>query len=1099
MSYGSLKEDNDSRLIDESIYSLKEIYNTIKYDWPQMLRDDANPIEVAVALLDDTSVGMAHRLNDFKRLKNETESALKYVVSEKHELFHSTITSYNTLLTTMKGSQKDSAEIKEFLESSNKEIHDRSKLLGELSQASGKYAEMIEVLDAMAEMDSIPGKIEQLIVDKKIHEVYDVISEGYKTAEKYNLWLLPAMNGIQSYLEDQSNKLFDMIIDELQNEIYLKYNRTQHEGSISWKNIIGSTNPQLASFVALLDLKNLDQFIFNSANLDTSEVVDYVSNPVENFLVNLLPDLHEHNKKNQGAIDYKILLDSTLNPSTESFYYIYMLLLTASKLNRLKQAIEVLLDTNQLELHGLINRTTEEVRLTNTHALSKLSKMQHLDQGTLFEVISRGTFNDSAVVILQDLFGSIFIKCLATFQRFKVVISIMELLDDGGVEPLIAESTPVLGGASPMLGKMMKPSSRNILSIWNSIKKELKALMLSYIYDDRSLRSSGITEVRTVDQNKISKALSKKNLFEFEDVEYNSSNKTSKEILSILSDVLPGYAESGDEKFGEVLESTTPYVKNESFNATVEVLVPKNLFNMRIILEFFLIFIDGSQRMFSEFKQEAVPTHQLKASYQFFEEFMKKSFLAYLRNSIEITFGEEVGGAYAMKIEQAMPFTSGLKMDLVSLNQNSKVKVMGTSVSSIDSKLIIYENAYNFKKLFLELCLILNTSLSYREEFSGAVLLTLENFAKEYNKLYQELLATGEGVVASRPQLQISKWMKIPVLNEISGKILFECSQGVNDLVELVLSESKVLLHDTTYTHQEDLLDHESYSQIVYMLLTTTWILSWLPLVKKETNYSVFDEENTNNKEIRVTAVDKMKYNWSFLENGRPSINFSPDGSDILQYNIYLALNSEKIINFNRVVNTFESIRDKTLLALRYELRCKAIHFVTMSFSHVNWSPITEPGDADHYIANLNQEIFTVDNKLSKTVSDVERHSIFVGFSQFLNDLMINKCKILVKINGNGIKRILLNISTLQQMLRNLSSNPESIDFTRSSLYFEMFTLNEFTLLNNLKTNSQGYTKQECLTLARLIYSEKLAGGKGSQFNKGKYSELTKKIDEIVP
>ncbi|RCK58049.1 Exocyst complex component SEC8 [Candida viswanathii] len=949
LSYMSRNGDNEARTTDESIYSLKEIYNTIKYDWPQMLRDEANPIDITVALLDDTSVGLAHKLNDFHRLKSDTESALKYVVSEKHHMFHSTINSYNSLLATMKESQNDSAEIKEFLESSNKEIHDRSAVLGELSQASGKYAEMIEVLDAMAEMDGIPGRVEQLIADKKIHEVYDL-------------------------LEDQSNKLFDMIIDELQNEIYLKYSRTQHEGSISWKNIIG--------------------------------------NPVENFLTKLLPELHSHNKKNQGAIDYKILLDSTLNPSTESFYYIYMLLLTASKLNRLNQAIE----------------NNRRVRLTNSYALSKLSKMQHLDQGSLFEVISRGTFNDSAVVILQDLFA------------------IVELLDEGNVEPLIAESTPVLG-ASPMLGKMLSASSRNLLSIWNSIRKELRALMLSYIYDDRLLRSQGVSEVRTIDQNKISKALSKKELFKFEDVTYDSSNKTSKEILSILSDVLPGYADSADGKPGDVLESASPYVKNESFNAMVEVLVPKNLFNMRIILEFFLIFVDGSQRIFSEFRQEPVATYQLKTSYQFFEDFMKN---------------QEVGGAYALKIEQTMPFVSGLKLDLVSLNQDSKSKIMGTSVSTVDSKLIIYENAYNFKKLFLELCLILNTSLSYREEFSGAVLLTLENFGKEYSRLYQELLSTGE----------VSKWMKIPVLSEISGKILFQGSQDTTaDLSELVLSESKVLLHDSTYTHQEDMLDNEAYSQIVHLLLTTTWILSWLPLVKKETNYSVYDEEH--NKDVKVTAVDKMKYNWSFLENGRPSINFSPDGSDILQ--------------------------DKTLLALRYELRCKAIYYVTMSFSHVNWSPITEPGDADHFIANLNQEIFTVDNKLSKTVSEAEKYSIFTGFSQFLNDLMISKSKMLVKINGNGIKRILLNISTLQQMLRNLSSNPEAIDFTRASLYFEMFTLNEFTLLNNMKSNAQGYTKQECLTLARLIYSEKLADGKGSQFNKGKYSELTKKIDEIVP
>ena len=56
--------------------------------------------------------------------------------------------------------------------------------------------------------------------------------------------------------------------------------------------------------------------------------------------------------------------------------------------------------------------------------------------------------------------------------------------------------------------------------------------------------------------------------------------------------------------------------------------------------------------------------------------------------------------------------------------------------------------------MFLELCLILNTSLSYRENFSGAVLKTLENFLIWYNKLYQELLSTGEGTNIVRPPLR---------------------------------------------------------------------------------------------------------------------------------------------------------------------------------------------------------------------------------------------------------------------------------------------------------------------------------------------------------
>ena len=85
-------------------------------------------------------------------------------MNEHYDLFNKSMGSYNTLLSTMK-TQEDSLEIKNFW-NTNKEVHDRSAVLGELSLAS-KYSEMIEVLDAMAEMNEIPGKIDQLVIDKR--------------------------------------------------------------------------------------------------------------------------------------------------------------------------------------------------------------------------------------------------------------------------------------------------------------------------------------------------------------------------------------------------------------------------------------------------------------------------------------------------------------------------------------------------------------------------------------------------------------------------------------------------------------------------------------------------------------------------------------------------------------------------------------------------------------------------------------------------------------------------------------------------------------------------------------------------------------------
>ena len=1129
---------------EDAISDLKMIHNEIKYDWPQILQSNANPIEVAVAFLDDTSVGLAHRLKEFSGFKRRTEGVLRHVVDEHYELFSNSIGSYHMLLSSLNQSKQDSKEIKEFLELSKKEVSDRSSLLAELAQSSARYEEMIEILDAIKLLNNVPDEIDQLIAEKKIHEIYNVISNAYKTAERYSLWSLPALAEVKIYLEEQSNKLHDMIVDELQSEIYSKNDRSiTKNGESIWQTLITSKSPQMASFITLLKLENLEQYVYNSANFDISEVVDYLTEPVRKFLFDQLLDLHIFSTGEEGAVNYKVLLQTTLNPNSESYHYIYKLLLTASKLGRLDQVVATLVQSNQLELQGLINRTTEEVKSKNGHALSKLMKNLHyVEKDSLFDVMTGNNFNDSSVVILLELFGSIIVKCLITFQKHKVVNEVCALLNGKPASTISPNATNIA-------------PSNELLYIWNITKSEIENLIMSYIYNEEAYSlgtplplldqknaktstsatpattttatagaatSSSILPTSVASSTAAIKQQSMKNkLFKFENVDW-STTKSAQELASSLTEIFPGFhLEDEDDK--DALEMKTPYFEDEAFNDQLEVLVPKNLFNMRIILEPFLIFIDGSHRLFANFTEpKSTKSVGKQDAYQFFNTFMKSSFLSYFEDAIELVFGEQVGGSYAKDVYTGATEPSGLKLDLISLNRDSQLKQLGkNSVSKLDSNLVIYENAYNFKKLFLELCLILNTSLTYREEISNLVLKTLQSFATEYGKLFQDLLASNEGQL-NRPVLRISKWMNLHTLSEFSGDILIlreqqkhqqqhEEQQASEKLPLLVDAENRVILAETkdVAVVKDDLLDNDSLTQVVHLLLTATWVLSWIHLIKKESNYNIFDDEQ--NREVEISVVEKLRYNWSFLESGRPVINFTADTSDITKNNIYLALNLDKNIEFDKIVHTFKAIRDHTVLALRYELRSKAIYYVSLSYNVMEWVSTTEPGDADPYIVLLNQEIFAIDNKLTRALkydndddygeldgdSD-EKESVFIGFSQFLNDLIIQRSSTVKKINTNGVKRILLNISTLQQTLRSLSSNPATIDFNKSLVYFEMFALNEFSMLNRIKLNRDKLTKEQYYNLARLIYSEKLADGNGSLFNKGKYNELIKKIDEVL-
>ncbi|KAK6460677.1 Sec8 exocyst complex component-specific domain-containing protein [Scheffersomyces coipomensis] len=1104
----------------ESMFELKEVQNTIKYDWADLLRDDANPIETAMYLLDDSSVGLAHKKQEFDMIRSNTENALRAVVNDHHEVFNNSIGSFHLLLDTLQDSQSDSNDIKDILESTVRDVQDRSEALREYSQTSARYSELIEILDAITEVSSIPNKIDQLTQERKIHEVYDVISQGYKTAEKYNLWSLSAMSATKDALQTQSNQLFDTIVEELQSEVYLKgavtiTNRSQ-QNVYSWSTLSKSNNPKLSSLKSLItESTNLEQYVHNSANLDITEVTDVLTEPVETFLKTQLPKIHNHYVNNEGQLNYSILVDSTMNLNSGSFHYIYMLLHTASRLGKLNQIVEILIGRHQSEVHGLLNRITEEVKQKNASALAKLAKLQKFDHNSEISIIGQNNFSDSSVVVLQDLFGSIFVKFLAVFQRHKIIGEIVNLIESGSK----------LNGTTKLVTKYDQENTASatnhydLTTVWNILKKELKNVMLNYIIIDNSSQVDTADFLKARSKTRVYENRSVKNIFHFEDVSYERSTPSNPDFSNVLQNMFPGFNlhDSSDAK-SNLIDSSSPYIQNETINALVEVLVPKNLFNMRIMLEFFLIFIEGSQRLFLNFKTEQqISGPQNKTALQFFDDFMKVSFLSHVKESLDLSFKGFVGGTVirAEHDQSGASHFTGLKLDLISIKQNTTSNVIFSSLQDSNeyNTLTVYENALNFKKLFLSICSILNTSLTYRKEFSDTALGFLENFATSYSNFYLELLSTGNFQLndygnsidsGNKPISKISKWMKIPVLTEVSGAVLRANAINAEDLGSLVAQESQAMLmeHDnganTFNVNKEDVLDKESFNQVCNLLLTASWILTWLPSIKRESKYDVYEADQEEDESIRLSVVEKLRYNWSFLENGKSLVNITGGNEDVTQPNIFLALTPDKIQKFDELVQTFESIRDQTLLALRYDLRCKSIYYIGKSFRDVDWTPITEPGDSDNFVASLNQEVFSIDNSLRKVLTQDERDSIFVGIQYFLNRLLIQGSKTLKKINSNGIKRILLNIYTLNQMLRNLLKDPESIDFTLSSAYYDLFVANEFDFINTVKQKKNEYTVEEFKNLARLVYSEKLADGTGTTFNKNKYADLIKKIDEAV-
>lgn len=1084
MTFNGSHSIDDEKKTHQSLSELRSVYKDIRYDWPQLVQGELTPIEMAIAFLDDTSVGLAHRKAAFDELCETTAKLLRTAVVENHDTFNNSVGLYHLLLSIAKESQEDSTHIKQLIETSTRDMNDRSHYLRELDNSSTKYAEMIDILDAMESLHTMPEQIEKLISEKKIHEVYDLISEGYSTAAKYNLWSLSAMNATQSYLEMQSNNLYDMIVDELRNEIYLKNVSLVHLGKDTWSSLAQSNNSQIKSFRDLLELlTSLELYIYNSANLDIQEITDCFTELARTFFESQLPKLHAHYSKHEHyKIDYSILLESALNLATESLYYIYMLLSTASKLNKLQPILEILATTIQLELHSLINLTTDEIKLKNYAQLAKIAKVQSLEHSTSYDRVSAQTFSDASVPILQDLFGTFYVKCLVVLMRHKVVHQIVQLIEGGRN----------LTSSNRSYNTESLSSTYDFKNVWEVIKKEINTFTLSYIYDDLFESRSQSKIDNGYSANKLNLALARNNLFQFDNVSYDSSSTTSENLKQVLDEMFPGFSVGNQKNNGN---EESPYITSERYNSLVEILVPKNIYNMRIILEFVLIFTAGAHQLFTDFDKSKGTS---LIAYQYFYDFMKNSFLKKLQEELNHSLVECLSGDSQVLIADPANPVADVHFDQTTVSITEPGSIRKLTPNSGDE---VYSNAVKFQQLFTHACHTLNTSFAYRKDFSDTVLNLLETFANGYENHFLELIASGtnHGITEmrfgindqSRQVLQLNQWMRTPALMDITGEVLSthddleQCQAFIEKEIELMFYHS-VSPEKIFNLSKEDTLDDEWFKQVCNFLLTAGWILEWLPKMRKESDYSIVSSKDGE----KVTEVEKLKFDWAFLENGRSSYS-TPDRIS----HEYLTLNHESIARFDYVIEQFMKIRDSSLIALRYDIRLKALYHIGKSFKDQFVLP-TEPADADQYVTLYNKELYYVGTKIHHILSVEENACVFVGLPAFINKAFLKGSELIKIINGNGIKRILLNILTSQQMLRSILKLETSVDLSKASKYFELFTVGEHKLMERLDENREGFQRSEALNLLRLIYSEKLATN-ASSFNKTKFNELSRKINEV--
>jgi exocyst complex component 4 len=79
---GALTSENGTEA-ESSSMPLDDIISAVSIEWKELVSEDSNTLEVALSLMDNSSIGKAKYYSRFEGLKSELQEMLKLIVNGK--------------------------------------------------------------------------------------------------------------------------------------------------------------------------------------------------------------------------------------------------------------------------------------------------------------------------------------------------------------------------------------------------------------------------------------------------------------------------------------------------------------------------------------------------------------------------------------------------------------------------------------------------------------------------------------------------------------------------------------------------------------------------------------------------------------------------------------------------------------------------------------------------------------------------------------------------------------------------------------------------------------------------------------------------------
>ncbi|KAG6830294.1 hypothetical protein H0H92_001372 [Tricholoma furcatifolium] len=1026
------------------------VLDQVKDGWEFIIDPDFNNVDLALQLLDDSSHGKD--MDSFRRTKDMLGRALKGSVDKHYQAFAASLPHQAALLGHLSETQTQVYGSRTALLEAKEALGNKRADLVQLWSRGQTLEEMLRLLDQIEHLKSVPDLLETLISEKRLLQAAVLLVRSLKIINNPEMLEIGAVSDLRSYLIGQETSLREILVDELQNHLYLK----SFWCDTRWAAY--TPNQQTFPKLEFEEEGSLKAFDFKESTPTTPSsrpsrqarfLSDLAIKPNEPPID--LSELSSGNNQTSSS-NLSSISNTASNPEADSFLYMETLIESLAVLGKLGSALDSIAQRVPSEVFNLVEATLDEVAeraeygrrnttlgldqpvgrtenayiFTSEHQSVPMGKATFLHPSSLRLAALESSSKRVEHEILKDLFWTLYSKLDAVGQGLRVVYEVANRV--GSVRILLEQN-------------------QALSSLWlkSGYRSKQRTLIYDYLTDEDQGTVSGRNPISSINEilreGKFTRDRSKA-VFRFADTDSRATGKALKGhedgLTRVLNDTMPGLVPGSGDAVQATLASVGSDDRMLGADQHHRLIIRPDAFHVSLLFQPTLAFLSRVSTILP-FGVESERT-----SSAVLDEFVLKVYLPQLEEKVSELFHQAVTGPDAFQPDPSANL----------LSPEPLVKASTHLLALVNS-----------------LCAMLAASPFHRENYSRLILGVIIQFYQRCSDRFQDLITVRDVSETNlEPKLALAaQWAQRSEINTCISELLRTGEDDNSKLLQLCRQETNLelgLLGQAPIAWTDLISSIRHLASLAALYRSVSWFATEL-----------------NNLKARPDDVQSptTPQNLEPLSGVTPYTPFAP--INLAQEELKLPLSREMALwltlctsRFQALLKTYEQLSDLILNTIRIDVRCRTIYYLDSSMRQGDYHISCDPIAPDSRIVDLNAELVKCDDFVSTFLPIRERRLVFAGLGQLMEDLLISNARYLRRVTSFGVNKILRNIFALQQSIKTLTNDQQNTEFERAKHYYSLFSLSPQEMLERVRKRAS-FSFEEYQTMLNLQCGVDLTDG----------------------